>query len=260
MKVTIDCEICGGEGGIWKGGTIPVACPAECDNGQVVLEGADAADEMERQEIAAKRYASRAGARAYLAHESFDPPLYLRAELQIRWRVGYLEELAYAVDCDPEDAAKEIWAIESDAFRAEGVEAHRVAVSRYGVAQLDNVEGGPYDAASPEGQAWLDGWLAADEPGRQGRMDDCEKFVGVADEPTAPPSAVALVAAEGRSGSLARPAIAALDLDPFAVGVEVSRSSRKARTNAHPATVAAFAHLTVKPGRARQTSVGGWVK
>lgn len=59
MKVTIDCETCGGEGGIWKGGTIPVACPAECDNGQVTLEGDDATDELERREIAKRKAAER---------------------------------------------------------------------------------------------------------------------------------------------------------------------------------------------------------
>ena len=90
MKVTIDCETCGAEGGIWRGGTIPAACPAECDNGQVTLEGDEATDELERREIAARKAFERRATQPPATYPSVRLTQEDRREIEQRAEVAQL--------------------------------------------------------------------------------------------------------------------------------------------------------------------------
>lgn len=209
MKVTIDCEVCGGEGGIWKGGTIPVACPAECDNGQVELYGDEATDELERREVAARRAVERKAV----------------AEVALVAARGFAGSLARSARRDGQIVARPIGCAPGWTAYVRGHE-ERYA-SSWGANEAAAV------AELIESIECID----------DGGETDSEVAAGIA-------------VARERYGLVEAAPVPARTAWPFDVALEASRDHRARRTNAHPATVAAFAHFAANPAAGFEERAG----
>lgn len=239
VMIEIPCEECINGSVERIGATMPVAC-LHCDGaGRVELYGDDALDELERREVAKLRAAERRGIQAPTTYPDSRLNPEERREIERRSEVAQLAaggrsgSLARPARRDGEIIAGSIGCFRGWSAHVRGHEerympawgeTESVAVAEL-IASIECIDDGGETA----------------EDVKAGVAEACARFGLV--NPFAEPADA--------------PARAAW---PFDNALEASRDKRARRTNAHHATVAAFERLAANPGRARQTSVGGWAK